>query len=47
MQRHDLIAAMGERHLRGMAAAFDEAVVQGIRQRLRIPVILNVQSGPS
>lgn len=40
MQRHDLIAAMGELRLRGMAAAFDEAVVQGIRQRRTIEEIL-------
>ena len=40
MQRHDLIAAMGELHLRGMAAAFDEAVVQGIRQRRTVEEIL-------
>jgi DNA replication protein DnaC len=40
MQRHDLIAALGELRLRGMAAAFDEAVVQGIRQRRTIEEIL-------
>ena len=40
MQRHELIAAMGELHLRGMAAAFDEAVVQGIRQRRTVEEIL-------
>lgn len=40
MQRHELIAAMGELHLRGMAAAFDEAVVGGIRQRHTVEEIL-------
>lgn len=40
MQRHELIAVMGELHLRGMAAAFDEAVVQGIRQRHSVEEIL-------
>ncbi len=40
MQRHDLIAAMGELHLRGMAATFDETVVQGIRQRRTVEEIL-------
>ena len=40
MQRHELIAAMGELHLRGMAAAFDEAVVGGIRHRHTVEEIL-------
>lgn len=40
MQRHELIAAMGELHLRGMAAAFDETVIQGIRQRRSVEEIL-------
>ena len=40
MQRHELIAALGELRLRGMAAAFDEAVVQGIRQRRTVEEIL-------
>ena len=40
MQRHELIATMSELHLRGMAAAFDEAVVQGIRQRRTVEEIL-------
>ena len=33
MQRHELISALGELRLRGMAAAFDEAVVHDIRLR--------------
>lgn len=40
MQRHELMAAMADLHLRGMAAAFDEAVVQGIRQRRTVEEIL-------
>ncbi len=40
MQRHELIAALGELRLRGMAAAFDEAVVHGIRQRRTVEEIL-------
>ena len=40
MQRHELITALGELRLRGMAAAFDEAVVQGIRQRRTVEEIL-------
>jgi len=40
VQRHELIATMSELHLRGMAAAFDEAVVQGIRQRRTVEEIL-------
>jgi DNA replication protein DnaC len=40
VQRHELIAAMGELHLRGMAAAFEETVVQGIRQRRTVEEIL-------
>jgi DNA replication protein DnaC len=40
VQRHELIAALGELRLRGMAAAFDEAVVHGIRQRRTVEEIL-------
>ena len=40
MQRHELISALGELRLRGMAAAFDEAVVHGIRQRRTVEEIL-------
>lgn len=40
MQRHELIAALGELRLRGMAAAFDGAVVHGIRQRRTVEEIL-------
>jgi len=40
MQRHELLAALGELRLRGMVAAFDEAVVQGIRQRHTVEEIL-------
>jgi DNA replication protein DnaC len=40
MRRHELITAMGELRLRGMAAAFDEAVVRGVRQRHTIEEIL-------
>ncbi len=40
MQRHHLIAAMSNLRLRGMAAAIDEAVVQGIRQRRTVEEIL-------
>jgi DNA replication protein DnaC len=40
MRRHELIAAMGELRLRGMAAAFDEAVVQGVRQKRTVEEIL-------
>jgi DNA replication protein DnaC len=40
VQRHELISALGELRLRGMAAAFDEAVVHGIRQRRTVEEIL-------
>jgi DNA replication protein DnaC len=40
MQRHDLIALMKSLRLSGMAAAFDEAVVAGIRQRRTAEEIL-------
>ena len=40
MQRHELLAAMGELKLRGMMAAFDEAVVQGLRLRRSVEEIL-------
>ena len=40
MQRHELISALGGLRLRGMAAAFDEAVVHGIRQRRTVEEIL-------
>ena len=40
MQRHELLSALGELRLRGMAAAFDEAVVHGIRQRRTVEEIL-------
>jgi DNA replication protein DnaC len=40
MQRHELLALMGELKLRGMAAAFDEAVVEGLRRRRQVEEIL-------
>ena len=40
MQRHDLIDLMKSLRLHGMAAAFDDAVVHGIRQRRTIEEIL-------
>jgi DNA replication protein DnaC len=40
MQRHELLALMGELKLRGMAGAFDEAVVQGLRRRRQVEEIL-------
>ena len=40
MQRHELLALMGELKLRGMVAAFDEAVVQGLRLHRRVEEIL-------
>ena len=40
MQRHELLATLSELKLRGMAAAFDEAVVQGLRLRRPVEQIL-------
>lgn len=40
MQRHDLIALMKSLRLLGMAAAFDEAVVAGVRQRRTVEEML-------
>ena len=40
MQRHELLALMGELKLRGMAGAFDEAVVQGLRRRRQVEEVL-------
>jgi hypothetical protein len=40
VQRHELLATLSELKLRGMAAAFDEAVVQGLRLRRPVEEIL-------
>ena len=40
MQRHELLATLSELKVRGMAAAFDEAVVQGLRLRRPVEQIL-------
>ena len=40
MQRPELLATLSELKLRGMAAAFDEAVVQGLRLRRPVEQIL-------
>ena len=40
MQRHELLATLSELQLRGMVAAFDETVVQGLRLRRSAEEIL-------
>ena len=40
MQRHELIAQLGQLKLHGMASAFDEAVIQGVRRQLTVQEIL-------
>ena len=40
MQRHDLIAAMNELGLRGMAAAYDDAVTTGVKRQRDVTEIL-------
>jgi DNA replication protein DnaC len=40
VQRHELLATLSELKLRGMVAAFDEAVVQGLRLRRPVEEIL-------
>ena len=40
MQRHELLATLSELKLRGMVAAFDETVVQGLRLRRSAEEIL-------
>ena len=40
MQRHDMIAAMGELSLSGMVAAFDEAVTTGMQRKRTVMEIL-------
>lgn len=40
MLRHELIAQLGQLKLHGMASAFDEAVIQGVRRQLTVEEIL-------
>jgi hypothetical protein len=40
VQRHELLATLSELKLRGMVAAFDETVVQGLRLRRSAEEIL-------
>ena len=40
MQRHDLIAAMNALGLRGMAAAYDDAVTTGVKRQRDVTEIL-------
>ena len=40
MQRHEMIAAMGDLGLKGMAGAFDEAVTTGMQRKRTVMEIL-------
>ena len=40
MQRHELIAQLGQLKLHGMASAFDEIVILGVRRQLTVQEIL-------
>lgn len=40
MQRHEMIAAMGELSMKGMASAFDEAVTTGLQRGRTIMEVL-------
>ena len=43
MQRHEMIAAMGDLGLKGMAGAFDEAVTTGVqRKRTAIEILTDL-----
>ena len=40
MQRHELIDQLRQLKLHGMASAFDEIVIQGVRRQLTVQEIL-------